>query len=89
MKRVSRFIIATLSAAIILFSNADDVIANEKMVIAPAVCESLPDTIPASHEYETADSIIADSLKTELGGGKTLCPRKRCSDMEPTHQRAL
>ena len=46
MKRVSRFIIATLSAAIILFSNADDVIANEKMVIAPAVCESLPDTIP-------------------------------------------
>ena len=46
MKRVSRFIIATLSAAIILFSNADDVIANEKMVIAPAVCEYLPDTIP-------------------------------------------
>ena len=66
MKRVSRFIIATLSAAIILFSNADDVIANEKMVIAPAVCESLPDTIPCGKVL--SDSIVADSLKTELGG---------------------
>ena len=70
MKRVSRFIIATLSAAIILFSNADDVIANEKMVIAPAVCESLPDTIPCGKVLP--DSIIADSLKNELGGGKML-----------------
>ena len=55
MKRVSRFIIATLSAAIILFSNADDVIANEKMVIVPAVCESLPDTIPCG-------KVLSDSI---------------------------
>ena len=72
MKRVSRFIIATLSAAIILFSNADDVIANEKMVIAPAVCESLPDTIPCGKVL--SDSIIADSLKNELGGVKCCDP---------------
>jgi len=72
MKRVSRFIIATLSAAIILFSNADDVIANEKMVIAPAVCESLPDTIPCGKVL--SDSIIADSLKNELGRVKCYDP---------------
>ena len=70
MKRVSRFIIATLSAAIILFSNADDVIANEKMVIAPAVCESLPDTIPCGKVL--SDSIIADRSEKRIGEGKML-----------------
>ena len=55
MKRVSRLILTTLSAAICLLFNAEDVIANEKMAIAPAMCDSLTDTIPC-------EKVLSDSI---------------------------